>query len=109
MLDAGVAVGDHVHVHVKERAALGDHHHAFTGEPLRDLLTLFAARLVVVLHADRTLGLQTPHVSERVIEGVDARPGGTLRTVDDLAGGEDAGRQDLAGTGIFGGGETLTA
>ena len=70
-----------------------------------DLLALLAARLVVVLDALRALRLEPAHVLLGVFKRVDLRPVGGLGAVDDIAGGEDARRQDLPGALHFGGAE----
>ena len=55
MFDGCVAIGDQRHVHAKQRTALSDRTHAFFDGRSDDLLPLFAAGLVVVFDAMRSL------------------------------------------------------
>ena len=55
MFYTGVAVGHHVHVHVIQRAAFGDHHHFFAPRGLGNLLALVAPGLVVIFDTDCAL------------------------------------------------------
>ena len=110
VLEAGVAVGDDRHVHVVQRAALGDDHQAGFARRGDDHLALLAPRLVVVLDRDRALRLQAlrrDRARPRACRC--SRSASGVRAVDDLAGREDARREDPAGALILGGGEDLAS
>src|SRR2546429_307146 len=82
---AGVAVDDHGHVVLEERAALGDDHHAGLARGFDDLLALIAAGLVVALHTDGADRFHAPEVEERVVEIGNVGFEGSLGAVEDRA------------------------
>jgi hypothetical protein len=83
------------HVHVEQRPAFRNDEHVLGLAGGDDHLALFAARLVVVLHAPRALRLQAADVGKRIVEIADlGEDSGGLGSVDDLAGREDSRRQD---------------
>ena len=97
MLDAGVAVDDHVHVHLEQRAAFGHDHHLRLARGLEHLLALVAARLVVALDADRAGRLQPLQMGEGVVQAVDHRGEVAFRAVQHRAGREDPRPHHAAG------------
>ena len=97
MLKRRIAVGDQIDVHPEQRSALGHHQHVLGPRRGNNLLTLFAARLVVVLHRYAALILDPADMGQRVLVAVD--PGvdaGRFGAVDDLAGREDPRREQRA-------------
>ena len=97
VLDAGVAVEDHVHVVVERGAALGDDHHLQVAGRREDLLALIAAGLVVALDRDGASGLHPAEVAVRVVQRVDRRAEVAVGAVEDRPRREDARADDLAG------------
>ena len=70
MLHAGVAVGDHRHIVLKERAAFGHNHHAELTRRLEHLLALIAPGLVVALDRKGPHGLHPAQVLSGVIQAI---------------------------------------
>jgi hypothetical protein len=74
VLDPGVAVDDHRHVVVKQRAALGHHHHPELARRGEHLLALLATRLVVALDRERADRLEPAQVRKRASSSWRSRP-----------------------------------
>uniref|UniRef100_A0A0N4Z2Z0 BON domain-containing protein n=1 Tax=Parastrongyloides trichosuri TaxID=131310 RepID=A0A0N4Z2Z0_PARTI len=107
VLDGGVAVDQHAHVGVVQRAAFRHDHHAQFAGSLHDLLALVAAGLVVALDAPGADGLHPAQVRARVVQVVDHGRRRRGRSVQDGAGREDARRHHAPGLGQFAVGEDL--
>ena len=97
MLQRGVAVGDERDVHSILRPAFGHHGNPLTLRGRDHLLTLLAARLVIVLDAVRAFGLEAADMGECIVETVDDGVASRrFRAIDDLAAGEGARGEDDA-------------
>ena len=83
MLDPGVAVHDHVHVVLEERAPLGDDEHLELARRGENLLSLVAPRLVVALDAERADRLHALQVRTCVVQLVDLHLRVAPRAVED--------------------------
>src|SRR5690606_1567237 len=99
VLDGGVAIHQHAHVGVVERAAFRHDHHAQFAGGLHDLLTLLAAGLVVALDAPGADGLHPAQVRTGVVYAVDHRRGRRGCAIQGGAGREDPRRDDATGLG----------
>ncbi len=106
VFERGIAVRDQIHVHPEQRAALGHHQHVFGARGGDDLLALFTARLVVILHAHPALRLDPADMGERILVIVDpGEEARRLRAVDDLSGRENPRGEQAARLLTLGGGE----
>ena len=102
MLQSGVAIRNEVHVHAEQRTAFRHDQHILRARSGGNLLALFAARLVVVLHRHTALRLDSANMGKRILIAVDACVNaGCLGSVDDLAGRKDARGKQRSGLLAF--------
>ena len=90
VLNAGVAVDDHVHVVLEQCPTLRHHHHVGLARGLEDLLALVAARLVVAFDGIGTGGFHAFQMGERIIQIVHFRRDVGLGSIQNRAGGKNS-------------------
>ncbi len=98
MLNAGVAIQDHIHVVGERRTALRNHIYAQLTGGFKHLLTLIPSRLVVAFYSRGSERLCSANGRSCVLQAVDHGFLHIFSSIENASGGENAGAGHIPGS-----------